>query len=78
MGVINGSTDAVAPFVIKTVRRSPAPWINDILRAITDRNGTLKALRNNRLDVALQADYKQKRNVESVIQGAKPDYFRNK
>lgn len=49
-----------------------------IERAITDRNGIYRALRNTRFDMDLQDDYIQKkRNVKTLIQLAKIYYFRN-
>jgi len=78
--VIKSSIDALAPYVTRTVRRPPAPWINDdIQRAISDRNNAHQALKSNRNEAALQVDYKvKKKNVKLLIQRAKRNYFRNK
>lgn len=77
--VIKSSIDALAPYVTRTVRRPPAPWINDdIQRAINDRNNANQALKSNRNEAALQVDYKVKKKVKLLIQCAKRNYFRNK
>jgi len=78
--VIKNGIDASAPFKTKTVRRPPAPWISDnIKRAINDRNNTHKALKINRYDTALQAEYKhKKRNVKTLLLCAKTNYFKSK
>ena len=78
--VIKNSINASAPIKTKTVKRPPAPWIDDnIKRAINDRNNTQKALKINRSDTTLQAEYKhKKRNVKTLIHSAKTNYFKSK
>lgn len=70
--VITNSIDAISLLVSKSVRRLPAPWINeDIKRDIKDRNNTHKVLKSNKSDMALQAIY------ILLSEGIKTDYFRN-
>ena len=55
------------------------PWITDDIRAeMNDRDALQKRLKNNRLSVGLQNEFKQKKKrVKSLLHSAKSSYFRN-
>lgn len=55
--------DHCAPIVTKEIKRPYAPWINDDIKAVMKvRDNLQKSLKINRCNVALQKQYKIKRN----------------
>ncbi len=75
--VFNDCLDKCAPFIIKEVRRPPAPWINDDLRDLmVQRNNTQKLLKDDRLNVYLNEQYKNlKKEVKRALYNAKTLYY---
>lgn len=64
--------------LLQTAGRPLNPWTNgDIRRSRANRNVAQKALKNNRFDMAFQADNKQ-RMCQIANTRSKNGYFRNK
>ncbi len=72
--------DACAPYVTKEIKRPFAPWMNDDLKeAMKLRNETHKKLKSDRMNFALQEQYKrEKRQVKNLIAKTKAEYYNNK
>ncbi len=69
-----------APLVTREVKRPPAPWITDDLRAkMLERNTTHTLLKNDRYNTALQVKYKElKKRVKQLINKSKSEYYNKK
>ena len=72
--------DCCAPTVTREMKRPPAPWItNDIKATIKDRNELQKRLKENIYDATLRSTYKEKKNlVKSLLKTAKRQYYQGK
>ena len=72
--------DNHAPLVTRTMKRPPAPWIDDKVRqAMEQRNAIQYQLKFDRRNSLIQQEFKnRKKSVKAIIKAAKSEYYHKK